>query len=383
MPSIRKTEEISPWRTVKILAIALPLIIVPFVILMIVAAVGEHRPERPRVAEIMGKIEFPDPGDMPPPDPNDHAGDLIEGINRGLGIVDPRIKAELRQTLGEIGNAIRRQDQLAIARRISGTPSSRGDPFFANLTPQDVREFDVAARGLERGMAQSFVNDVNGWHWTNLDVKKITQPDRNTALVLTRFKAPAGTKVVTWRLARRADGWRVYDYEQYWSVRGVIRHSGILETMRLTVPRPDTFATIKSLREASSTLDSAPNALAAERARRILDDLPIERVPEPLLAGYRSMRAQALMRTNQLDKALEENGKIRELEPNRPANDMVDAMLLNDLKRSEEALTRIERFHRLVGETSESNRELGLALSAQGRRPEARRSPQVARRFSG
>jgi tetratricopeptide (TPR) repeat protein len=329
----------------------------------------------PRPCE--AKIDFAelgDPGDMPvvPADFGD-IDQIAAEIKLKFGAVDPRVQAELRQTLDELGNQIRLRDEAAVARKISGTRFLEEILACARLERADILNFVQTARGAETAMAQTFVRNVNDWRWTDFEVKRVTPIDAQTMKVLTRYKTARGTKIVTWWLSKRRDGWRVYDYEHYWSVRGVIRHAGILDSLNLAIgPAPEEFETMRALREANEILNADLTGEGAAKADRVLGRLRADQVPKLLVPGYRGMRTQIFWRRQQYGQAVAENNTCRQAERDRASLDLWDGMLRYDLKQYPDALERLERFHRSVGATSESMRELGTVLVALNRRPEAR-----------
>ena len=347
-------------------------------ILAVVASVSQqqrmiHRGPPPAFEKKAAFAVPVDVGDLPA-DPADIAevDRFAAELKFKMGIVDPRVQAELRLALEELGNLIRRGDEAAVARKISGSRFLEELLSCAHLQQADVLNFGLTARGAELAIAQTFVRNASDWHWSDFEVKRVTPIDRQTMKVLTRYKTPRGTKIVTWWLSKRRDGWRVYDYEHYWSVRGVIRHAGILDSLNLAIGPPEEFETIRALRDAHEILNGDQSRPAGVRADRILDRLREDQVPKLLVPAYRSMRTQTLWRRQQYVLALAENERCRQAEPGRASLDLWDAMLQYDLKHFPEALERFERFHRTIGETSESLRELGTVLVALNRKPDAR-----------
>ena len=324
---------------------------------------------KPRPFGVAEPIEI---DDLPAEEGAGPEQDPFAEIRRGFGVVDPGVHAEIRRTFDELGNAIRLRDQEAAARKISGVRFVEQLLSFANLRQVDVIDFGGAARAAEQRIAQTFIREENDWRWDHLEVKRLLPIDARTMKAVTQHHTTHGSQIVTWWLAKRRDGWRVFDYEHVWSVRGTIRHADLLNAMRLAIGPPAEVETLKTLREAEEILNLDDTAPTADRADLVLKRTAAEQVPHELRAGYRWMRSQILQRQRHFDLALAENDKCRLAEPSRPSLDLVDAMLLHDSGRNAEALTRIERFHRNVGVALESLRELGAILVDSNRRPEAR-----------
>ena len=352
------------------------------VAVLVVSSFNHRRPEPAlRIEKQFGRfpaLPVRDDNEAPPADPKkiDLHG-LIGKMQRELGLPDPALQKEIEPLFAEIGDALKKGDEQRLAKKISGVRFLEELVSFAGLNRHEAAAAGIRgqADSIERSIAQVMVRDKDDWKWSEFVIKRVVPIDERTARILTRHKTARGSKIITWWAAkRRIDGqvgWFLFDFEAQAGIRVTLRFSKVADRLQFQ-GRPAGLTAIENLREAEEILNSDLTVEGGNRADRVLDRIPVESVPRPLLAAYRWQRMLIRWRRQNYDQALAENDQCRQAEPSRPSHDLYAAMILNDMKKPAEVLPLIERLHRDVGETSDSWRELGMALSALGRNPEAR-----------
>jgi len=197
-------------------------------------------------------------------------------------------------------------------------------------------------------------------------VRRIQVEEDRAVAVLDHRLANGEPVRLRWFLRRTPDGWRFYDGE---SPDLGLRMSGALGIGFVAAHEgpPGWVDAARSVVSTRPLLDEG----RWEEAKALLDAAAGAGLPAVVEACRLEALAIALHGLGEGEAALEACAAARELQSDLPLAYLVEASILNDLDRHEDALAAARKYIEAVGETGDSCVQLGDALLALGRKKEA------------
>jgi predicted Zn-dependent protease len=279
-----------------------------------------------------------------------------QNIDEGLQVLFTDLGAALRARDGE-----RVLRHFNTNRMVEELKAQNVLPFGGVRNPQQF------AAGMRQGMKQSLANHNSLLAYTSFEIRSVKKLLDHEAVVIVRHRDGSLTSKMRWWVTGRSGTWQVYDFEdldtglRVSTIIGVITAGGfnnLGETMR----------GINGLRDASEALLKEDLDTAERKLKEIADI----QLPKQIAAVRFLATAAVQVGRGDFKTALGTLDKAQASHPDMPAVDLLRGVALNGLGQHDKALKHLEAYRDLLGEDDVVCLQLGEALRATGRFPEAR-----------
>jgi predicted Zn-dependent protease len=272
----------------------------------------------------------------------------------------------LKVLFTDLGVALRARDGERVLRHFNT------DRMVEELKAQNVLPFGGVrnpqqfAAGMRQGMKQSLANHNSLLAYTSFEIRSVKKLPDHEAVVIVRHRDGSLTSKMRWWVTGRSGTWQVYDFEdldtgmRVSTIIGVITAGGfnnLGETMRA----------VNGLRDATEALLKED----LDTADRKLKEIAAIQLPKQISAVRFLATAAVQIGRGDFKTALGTLDQAQASHPDMPAVDLLRGVALNGLGQHDKALKHLETYRDLLGEDDVVCLQLGEALRATGRFPEA------------
>jgi tetratricopeptide (TPR) repeat protein len=224
------------------------------------------------------------------------------------------------------------------------------------LPPRFRGQRETFLRGVRAGMQQQLAQ--NAVTWKTYEIRSVKRLADDELVVIVRHRDDQNvTSKMRWWLKRRGQAWRIFDYEDLdMSMRASALMGSVLglqdvEILRLVGAAP---ALVEALQAISAQHD-------AEAADKSLKRIAGTKLPRQLDAVRELVAALIHSQRSEYQQALDALDRAGRLQPDMPILDLLRGTTLNQLRRWNEAVTRLQAYQKLLGDDANVCLQLGLA----------------------
>jgi predicted Zn-dependent protease len=289
------------------------------------------------------------------------------------------IAQQVQPILDKLGAALRDQDADRITAefdldRLLDEFVAAGGTLLVRTT-KERRDF---RRGMREGLGKNFAEKGVVFHWNATEIRNIKKLNNEEAVVIARHAHPnSATLKLRWWLTRRNGEWKIYDLEDLDTGSRV--SSDMASVLGHGVGRA------VEIGRAVKTISEAIQAVAlddVDGANQKLDQVQQVQLPPRFESLRQLATGMVLLRREKYAESLRALEDAHRLQPDFPLVDMLSGLALNRLGKPDQALKHLHAYRDLLGEDADVCREIGEALRAQSRFPEAAKEYRHALDFN-
>jgi uncharacterized protein HemY len=316
-----------------------------------------------------------------PEDPEERRQEVRQAFGNLQPLAPDEIDRELKTLFNDLGDALRAADQHRVTEFFD-TDRLVEEMAAQKLFPRaPLRSRRALARGIRAGLGQGLVQQGGLIRWTTTDIRGVKKLADHELVVIVRHHDEDGSDLkMRWWLTRRSGTYKVYDFEE---INTAMRASTL--AVGLFAELGANVGDVAAFRRAMTCIREAAMALVREdvdTAERKLKEIAGVKLPTKIEAVRLLMNGVVHIEREQYQEALDTVDRAAACHADMPVLDLLRAIALNGLGKSEQALKHIDAYRDLLGEDEQVCVQRGLALQGVQRLPEACASYRKALDFN-